>query len=344
MAGCSTCRIHRRPVGRGAGGHGRPDQPRRQQPHDQRARQYDAGHTDHRHGTLIKQGSGTLTLTGNNLYSGGTQIQGGLINFSSLNNFGTGQITLSGGGLQWATGTTTDISSRLAPLGAGGGTFDTNGNNVTLPRASPAAGGLAKQGQGTLNLTGTNTYTGGTTVLAGTLAVNGSVTGNVTVGPAGTLGGNGTIGGNVAVSGTLAPGNSIGPLTVNGSFTQAAGSTYQVEANAAGPGRSHQCRWCGDDPGRHGAGAGPARQLRTGARPIRSCAPPAACSGVYSGVTSNFAFLTPSLSYDANDVFLTLSLGQTAFTPSFLALTPNQTAVGAALNQSFARPAATSLR
>ena len=59
-------------------------------------------------------------------------------------------------------------------------------------------------------------------------------------------------------------------------------------------------------------------------------------SGTYSGVTSNFAFLTPTLSYDANDVFLTLSLGQTAFTPSFLALTPNQRAVGVALNQSFA--------
>ena len=34
------------------------------------------------------------------------------------------------------------------------------------------------------------------------------------------------------VSGTLAPGNSIGTLTVNGNFVQAAGSTYQVEANA----------------------------------------------------------------------------------------------------------------
>ena len=30
-------------------------------------------------------------------------------------------------------------------------------------------------------------------------------------------------------------------------------------------------------------------------------------SGAYSGVTSNFAFLTPSLSYDANNVYLTWS-------------------------------------
>ena len=60
-------------------------------------------------------------------------------------------------------------------------------------------------------------------------------------------------------------------------------------------------------------------------------------SGVYAGVTSNFAFLTPTLSYDANDVYLTLALpSQNAFTPSFLALTPNQKAVGISLSQSVA--------
>jgi fibronectin-binding autotransporter adhesin len=58
-------------------------------------------------------------------------------------------------------------------------------------------------------------------------------------------------------------------------------------------------------------------------------------AGTYSAVTSNFAFLAPTLSYDANDVFLTLVLGQNAFT-SFSGITPNQKAVGTALNQSFA--------
>ena len=157
-----------------------------------------------------------------------------MINFTSAGNFGAGNILLNGGGLQWAAGSTADISSKLAPLGAGGGTFDTNGNNVTFATGLTGTGGLAKQGLGTLNLTGNNTYSGGTAVLAGTLAVNGGVAGNVAVGTAGTLGGNGTIDGNVVNAGTLAPGNSIGTLTINGNFTQAAGSTYQVEANAAG--------------------------------------------------------------------------------------------------------------
>ena len=277
-----------------------------------------------------------LTLAANNTYAGGTTMTGGLINFASASNFGAGNILLNGGGLQWAAGSTADISSKLAPLGAGGGTFDTNGNTITFATGLTGSGGLAKQGLGTLNLTGNNTYTGGTAVLAGTLAINGSVAGNVAVGSQGTLGGNGTIGGSVVNAGTLAPGNSIGLLTVNGSYTQMAGSTYQVEVNNAGQGDR--------------INVGGAAAIQGGTVQVLAAAGSYAnsttytivratggVSGTYAGVTSNFAFLTPTLSYDANDVFLTLALpAQNAFTPSFLALTPNQKAVGIALNQSFA--------
>jgi outer membrane autotransporter protein len=134
-------------------------------------------------------------------------------------------------------------------------------------------------------------------------------------------------------AGTLAPGNSIGTLTVSGSYTQAAGSLYQVEANAAG--QADRINVGGTatiqggtvqvlaQPGNYGPSTTYTIVRATGG-----------VSGVYSGVSSNFAFLTPSLSYDANDVFLTLALGQNAF--SMAAVTPNQRAVGTALNQSFA--------
>ena len=56
--------------------------------------------------------------------------------------------------------------------------------------------------------------------------------------------------------------------------------------------------------------------------------------GAYANVTEDFAFLTPSLSYDANNVFLTLALLQGAF--SFAGNTPNEKAVGYALDRSFA--------
>jgi outer membrane autotransporter protein len=122
-------------------------------------------------GSLSKAGAGTLVLTGNNSYSGGTSITGGLINFNSANSFGTGAITLDGGGLQWATGNSADISSQLAAFGAAGATFDTNGNNVTLASSLSGPGSLTKTGAGTMTLAGVNSYQGGTAVNAGTLAV-----------------------------------------------------------------------------------------------------------------------------------------------------------------------------
>jgi len=122
-------------------------------------------------GTLSKAGVGTLILTGNNSYAGGTTLTGGFINFNSANSFGSGLITINGGGLQWATGNSADISAQLAAFGAGGATFDTNGNNVTLAASLSGLGGLTKTGAGTMTLSGINTYQGGTTINGGTLAV-----------------------------------------------------------------------------------------------------------------------------------------------------------------------------
>src|SRR4029077_18761661 len=83
--------------------------------------------------------------------------------------FASGNITLNRGGLQWATGNTLDISSRLNAFGAGGASFDTNSNNVTLASTLSGAGGLTKAGAGTLTLSGTSSYGGGTTINGGTL-------------------------------------------------------------------------------------------------------------------------------------------------------------------------------
>jgi outer membrane autotransporter protein len=129
---------------------------------------------------LLTSGNSLLTLTGNNSYSGGTTVSNGLIRFAALENFGTGRIVLNGGGLQWGSGNTVDVSSRLNPLGVFGGIFDTNGNAVTLAGAITGTGGLTKMGAGTLTLTGENSYTGDTTISAGTVQIgNGSISGTI---------------------------------------------------------------------------------------------------------------------------------------------------------------------
>ncbi|GHU41963.1 hypothetical protein AGMMS50289_05950 [Betaproteobacteria bacterium] len=134
-------------------------------------------------GSLTKDGAGTLMLSNTNNYDGGTTVNAGLINFANAGNFGaTGKnITLNGGGLQWATSNTTDISGKLTDLGVNGGTFDTNGNDVTLANTISGTGSLTKTGDGILELTGANNYNGGTTVSGtGTLKGNtNSLQGNI---------------------------------------------------------------------------------------------------------------------------------------------------------------------
>lgn len=116
-----------------------------------------------------KTGSSIWTLTGTTAAITNWTVSGGLLNFSAANNFGTGTITLNGGGLQWASGSSADISSQLAAIGVSGVTFDTNGNNVTLATSINGAGGVTKAGTGILSIIGQNQYAGNTTVAAGTL-------------------------------------------------------------------------------------------------------------------------------------------------------------------------------
>ena len=188
-------------------------------------------------GGLTKAGNGTLTLSVASTYSGNFAVTGGLINFNAASALGSGNVTLNGGGLQWATATTTDISAQLAAVGAGGGTIDTNGNNVSFATGLSGTGGLTKTGTGNLTLDSTNTYAGATLVSGGTLQVGDAshagarLAGSATVGASGTLTGHGTVSGSVTntAGGTVAPGGSIGTLSISGSYTQGAGSTLQVE-------------------------------------------------------------------------------------------------------------------
>ncbi|MBL9090568.1 MAG: autotransporter-associated beta strand repeat-containing protein, partial [Planctomycetaceae bacterium] len=89
-----------------------------------------------------------------------------------------GSVVLDGGIFRYS-GMTTDVSGRLTI--AGGGTVDTNGQNVTFAvgignsnagTSGLASGGLTKIGAGALTLAAVNTYAGPTTIAQGALTLN----------------------------------------------------------------------------------------------------------------------------------------------------------------------------
>ncbi len=156
--------------------------------------------------SIAKTGTGTWLLRGTNTFTGAVALNGGDLNFSTLSNLGAGTaINFAGGTLQYASGlgSPPDVSTRTVTLGIGGGTIDTNGNNVTFANSigNSGVGGLGKAGAGTLTLNAANTYLGSTTVSGGTLqpavagalnfgipvAVNAALGNGTTVNSGGTL-------------------------------------------------------------------------------------------------------------------------------------------------------------
>ena len=127
---------------------------------------------------LNKSGAAKLTLTNpTHDFSGPVNITGGLVSGSVLSNngvagsFGTGPITLDGGGLEFTGGSIT--SNRTITLGISGGTIAVAERLgvLTLSTAIAGTGDLIKSGPGILSLTPVETFAGNITVNAGILRV-----------------------------------------------------------------------------------------------------------------------------------------------------------------------------
>jgi fibronectin-binding autotransporter adhesin len=365
---------------------------------------YTIGGTVSGTGALRKTGTGSLTLSGDNTYSGGTWLDAGYLGVASNSALGTGTVNMAENtGLVFLRDGL-NVSNNIVVNG------DPNlvvapDTTVTLSGAivdGTTPGDIVKSGPGTLRLTAANTYTGGTTVSQGNLivgngATSGSIVGDVLVKSAGTLtfdrsdattfagaisgegtvsklgtsmltlsgdssaftgtttvaGGvlnlTGSLGGSLVLaqnailtgagklgevtvsSGTsMTPGgdDAIGRFDVSGNLVFASGSTYVV--NTAADGTSDTVNVTGTAT----LGGATVRSLQgTGSYKASTrytlLTADAGVKGTFGTLTSNLAFLTPTLSYDTNHVYLDLLRNDTSF--ASLATNANQAATAEAV-------------
>ena len=211
-------------------------------------------------------------------------------------------------------------------------------DNDSAPDASFLTGArpLEKVGAGTLAISGTTSYTGATSVLGGMLLANASLASSsgLTIDAGGTVRGIGTLPNTVVkVNATLYPGNTgIGTLTVNDSLTFNAGSLYRVDASPQTASRTN----VGGTGGTATLNGSVAVVATPGAfapgRTFTILSATGGHTGAFADATTNYPFLQAAMSYDTNDVFLTLASGGFVRGGN----TANQAAVGVALDRSVA--------
>ncbi|WP_374539631.1 autotransporter outer membrane beta-barrel domain-containing protein [Micromonospora aurantiaca (nom. illeg.)] len=237
-------------------------------------------------GALTKTGAGTLILTGANTYAGGTVISEGTL---QLGNGGTsGAIVgdvVNNASLVFNRSDSYAFTGSIS--GAGQVTF-TGGGSVVF--SAPYQGPVAVDDTAVVLERGT--------VTASPFTVNAG----------GTLGGTATIGGlTVNAGGTVSPGYSPGTLTVNGAVAFNTGAVYRVDVTPAGAHdliiasgavtiSSGATVEVAAEPGRY-----------PGSSTVAILTTSGTVSGTFGGVTSDYAFLDPSLSYDAQNVYLTFA-------------------------------------
>ncbi|OLP43040.1 autotransporter outer membrane beta-barrel domain-containing protein [Rhizobium oryziradicis] len=172
--------------------------------------------------------------------------------------------------------------------------------------------------RGTFSNTGT--INGTATVSGGSLINDGTISGAVDIDDGGLLSGSGLVGGLfVNAGGVLAPGPGIGTMAVNGDLTFRSGSTYQVDIDASG--LSDTVRATGVVSIQGGTldirAAGGNYGLATKYNILSA----GNITGRFDSVSSDFAFLSPTLAYGASTIDMQLDRNSVQFKD--VARTPN---------------------
>ncbi|MGH8043379.1 MAG: autotransporter outer membrane beta-barrel domain-containing protein, partial [Stenotrophomonas sp.] len=234
---------------------------------------------------LVKRDAGTLTLGGGTV--GETRVEGGTLRV-------TGN-ALNGGNIE---------------IGSAG-TFETDTTRVLNYAGQISGSGFLRQGRHALTLSGdSSAFTGTTVVNAGQLNVTGALGGDVQVTRGAWLTGNGSLG-NVFVSGgsTLSPGTTgaaISRLDISGVLNFDSSATFQVDVAANGASDFVSVGGSALLGQANTVAVATNGDWATSTR-YRLLTAAGGVNGTFAGATSTLAFLDPTLSYDANNVYLTMA-------------------------------------
>lgn len=170
-------------------------------------------------GSVVHDGSGTLTLNGGNAYMGKTVINSGTLSIadetaigSAPTVFAADHLTLNSATLATTASLSLNDPTRGITLSGTGGTFDiADGTTTTIgfDNTITGSGGLTKVNAGMLLISGPSTYIGVTTINEGILQINdsaalGSTTGNTIINSTGSITSSvGTLGGQLRLNGSL---------------------------------------------------------------------------------------------------------------------------------------------
>ncbi|WP_157959132.1 cadherin domain-containing protein, partial [Marinomonas shanghaiensis] len=196
---------------------------------------------------IIKVGSGTLTLSGANTYTGSTTVSAGKLLLQGGSAIADSSAVTIGSGaeLELRNNETVGSLAGAGSLTLNGGTLTTGGNDSSTTfsgviQDGDGTGGLTKTGSGTLTLTGNNTYSGATTVSAGTLIAGsdtalGAATAGTAVSSGATLqlGSGVSIAENVSIAGIGGLVLNSGTATLSGSLTATAAARVTINNSAS---------------------------------------------------------------------------------------------------------------
>ena len=193
-------------------------------------------------GSLTKDGTGTVTLTAANTYSGGTILNAGTLAISNSAALGTGTLNFASNGTTLQALANLSITNPLT--NSANGTINNGGFAFTNTGVISGGGGtLTFAGTGTTTISATNTYTGVTAITGGvtslgnagklastsaivtngaTLLLSGAANGGLATGTSLSLNGNVSLN---STSGTRPSGVNAGNLTLTGTSSINFGAT-----------------------------------------------------------------------------------------------------------------------